>query len=791
VGGALSGIRVVELATGVAGPMAAMLLADFGADVVKVEPPSGTDDRLRPGFAMWGRGKSSVLQDPASRSGRDELQWLLDRADVCIASPDVTSQWPGTMAEQATARNPGLVYLSMPPYLDSAPWAGGRESNGLLSAAMGGSLRQSSGDGGPVDPVYPHLLYMQAIWAACCAVAALFERQGSGLGQVVTVGGVHGAMAASPLQMVVRPGQPDVNTAVGPGGPSPAYTRYRCADGRWLLLAALTPKFQSIALQVLGFSDLLEKAATSGFAAVIGPAQRARVRPRFEAAFAARTSEDWLAAFRAAGCPVALLAGRESWLDHPQIRAIGMAVTVTDPDGGIVTMPGNPVVLSATPALSPRPAPQLGSPGAALPEWPAQPAPGNAAPPAADNAGRRAPGSAGQRAAAGPLAGTRVLDVGVILAGPYCGTLLAELGADVVKVEIPDGDSFRLQGFPYIRGQRGLAIDLRAEKGRAVFRELVRSADVVIDNYRPGVAERLGVSYERLRQEKPDIISMSVTAFGESGPLRDEAGFDTILQAMSGIMTAQGGNGEPVLLTLAVNDTAAAALTALGACLALFHRARTGAGQRGSACLAAASVLMQCEELIRVNGRPAPVRGGPDFRGSSSADRFYRTCDGWIRVQATSERPASAAALAGLARLAGCACPDVTSGLDDALAAALESRFAGMSTDEALAQLAAAQIPALRARRGSELPDDPQLIRWQVHQRMSSGQGAELHAAGRMARFSRTQRNDVLVPPGVGEHTVEILLEAGMGEEEIGSLIKNGVVRAGDSMIIAAMTPYR
>ena len=768
--GALSGIRVVELATGVAGPMAAMLLADFGADVVRVEPLSDVDDRLRPGFAMWGRGKSSVVLDAAGRSGRDQLQWLLDRADVCVASPGVTAHWPGTLAEQATARNPRLVYLSVPPYLDSAPWAGGRESNGLLSAAMGGSLRQSSYDGGPVDPVYPHLLYMQAIWAACCAVAALFERQRSGLGQVVTVGGVHAAMAASPLQMVVRPGQPDVDTSVGPGGHSPTYTRYRCADGRWLFLAALTPKFQSMALQVLGFSDLQEQAATVGLDAVVGSAQRARIRPRFEAAFAQRTSGHWLAAFKAAGCPVALLAGRETWLDHPQIKAIGMAVSVTDPDRGSVTMPGNPIVLSATPALSPRPAPQLGPPSAAMPDWPAQPAPGNAA--------RLAP--------TGPLAGTRVLDAGVVLAGPYCGTLLAELGADVVKIEIPEGDSFRQQGFPYIRGQRGLAIDLRADKGRAVFQELARSADVIIDNYRPGVAERLGVTYEQLRPQKPDIISMSVTAFGESGPLRDEAGFDTILQAMSGIMTAQGGDGEPVMLTLAVNDTAAAALTALAACLALFHRARTGAGQRGSVSLAAASALMQCEELIRMDGRPAPMGGGPDFRGPSSADRFYRTSDGWIRVQATSEQSAGA-----LAQLAGLACPDVASGPGGGLAPALESHLAGLSTDDALAELDAAQIPAARARRCSELPADPQLAHWQIHQSISSGLRGELHAAGRMARFSRTQRNDALVPPGVGEHSVQLLLEAGLDAAEIGGLIESGVVRAGDPMVIAAMTPYR
>jgi crotonobetainyl-CoA:carnitine CoA-transferase CaiB-like acyl-CoA transferase len=754
VPGALHGIRVVELATGIAGPMAAMLLADFGADVVKLESPGGDPDRSRPGFAMWGRGKTSVTLDPGEEQDRDRARALLDAADVCVAVPEVAGRW-GMTAQTATAGNARLVYLSVPAYLDTVPWAGRHESNSLLSAAMGGSLRQSSHDGGPVDPVYPHLLYIQAIWAACCVTAALVEREESGRGQVVTVGGVHGAMAASPLQLVVRPGEPDPDSAVGPGGHSLTYTRYRCADGRWLFLAALTPKFQRIALAVLGFADLLEQADTAGLDAVVGPARRAELRPRFAAAFAAKSCADWEVAFRAAGCPVAPLAERDHWLDHPQIRAIGMAATVHDADRGPITMPGNPISLSATPARQPGPAPRLGPEGEDVPQWRRQP------PTDTDPVPRN-----------GPLAGTRVLDAGVVLAGPYAGTLLAELGADVVKVEIPDGDSFRRQGFPYIRGQRGLALNLRAEAGRALFHQLARTADVVIDNYRPGVAKSLGVSYEQLRQIKPDIISMSISAFGDSGPLRDEAGFDTVLQAMSGIMTAQGGDGEPVLLTLAVNDTAAAALTALGACVALFHRRRTGSGQRGSVSLAGASALMQCEELIRIDGRPAPQRGGADFRGPGACDRFYRTSDGWIRVQADS--PAAIAALAELA-----------------VPPSLESFFAARSSAEAEAQLVTAGVPATRARRSSELITDPALARWSVHHQINTGAGSDLHVSGRMASFSRTQRCDALVPPGVGEHSLEVLTEAGLPEQEILSLIGADVVRSGQPMAIAAMAPYR
>jgi crotonobetainyl-CoA:carnitine CoA-transferase CaiB-like acyl-CoA transferase len=768
VDAALAGIRVVELATGIAGPMAAMLLADFGAEVLKVETPAGDPSRSRPGFLMWARGKTSVVLDPAGERDRERLRTLLGRADVCVASPATAQLWPAADAGSAVAANPRLVYLCVPPFLGTAPWYGERESGSLLSAAMGTSLRQSSSDGGPVDPVYPHLLYIQACWAACCAVAALVERSDSGYGQTVTVGGVHGTMAASPLQMVVRPGEPDPDTAVGPGGHSPTYTRYQCADGQWLFLAALTPKFQEIALRVLGFADLLERAAAEGLEAVIGPAQRAAIRPRFEAAFASKRAADWMTAFRAAGCPVAPLADRESWLDHPQIRAIGMVATVDDPEHGPVTMPGNPIELSVTPAREPAPAGPLPNAGTPAPAWP------HPAPP---------PGSPAPKQ--GPLAGLRVLDLGVVLAGPYTGTLLAELGADVIKVEIPAGDSFRRHGFPYIRGQRGLALDLRSDQGQAIFAELAGSADVVIENYRPGVADRLGVGYSRLRALKPDIVSMSITAFGERGPLRDEAGFDTVLQAMSGVMTAQGGGGAPVMLTLAVNDTATATLAALGICVALLYRSRTGTGQRGAVSLAGTSALLQCEELIRVAGRPAPLVGGPDFRGPTATDRFYRAADGWIRVQAVT-----ATEQADLARLAGVTSRPGTRP-DDALRAGLARYFAARSGAQACEALAGLGIAATRARPTSELPDDPQLGSWSIHHRISSGLGGELYAAGRMARFSRTQRDDALVPPGVGEHSDQVLQEIGLPPAEIKRAISEGVVRGGEPMVIQAVAPYR
>ena len=169
--GPLTGVRVVELSTGIAGPVAGMLLGDYGAEVVKVEPPGGDPARALAGFAVWNRNKQSVIVDPRADRDRQRLSEMLAGADLCIYADS-------SLLDDLAVDNPGLVRLHMPPYLpDETPWAGGAESHELLAAIGGLSSRQSSFDGGPIHLVYPFALYEQGVWAAACAVAALFERQ--------------------------------------------------------------------------------------------------------------------------------------------------------------------------------------------------------------------------------------------------------------------------------------------------------------------------------------------------------------------------------------------------------------------------------------------------------------------------------------------------------------------------------------------------------------------------------------------------------------------------------------
>jgi crotonobetainyl-CoA:carnitine CoA-transferase CaiB-like acyl-CoA transferase len=437
------------------------------------------------------------------------------------------------------------------------------------------------------------------------------------------------------------------------------------------------------------------------------------------------------------------------WLDHPQIQSIGMRVEVDDPERGRVVMPGVPLVLSETPGSVRAPAPRLAQHDDGAGHWSPRSVPAGSPPPPS---------------LSGPLAGVRVLDLGTILAGPFAGTLLAELGADVIKVEAPAGDAFREPGYVYNRGQRGLAIDLSSPAGQRAFHELVRSADVVLDNARLGVLERLHVDYATLAQINPRIVSLSITGFGVHGLLAAKPGFDPVLQAMSGMMTAQGGDSEPVLFSIPVNDVAAATWAVFGTGLALFHRARSGLGQRAWTSLAGCSAIMQAGELVRFAGRPPAVMGGRDFAGPAPYDRFYSVADGWVRVQAADSSEPTRELLRSLGTL---------------------------TREEAVSRLTAAGIPAAPARHPAELPSDPELSETQVFSEHCLQDGTPYFSTHRYAHFSRTEQSATLTSPGLGEHSRQVLVEAGLKPAQIDTLIEAGVVVEGRPFQLPTLTYYR
>ena len=595
----MEGIRVLDLTAGTAGGVAGMFMADFGADVVRVSDRAGTED---PGAVVWHRNKRLAASAPS------------ERADVVLIDGPA-SAWAGSSYDPARRfdgpDDPIVVHLG--PFTDESPWEPGADDETMAWAASGLAQRQVSYDGGAVQMLVPCIPVIQGAWAAAATAAALRERLESGQGQRLTVSALHalgiaGAAAYTFDSAVPEPARAGPRIG-GPGGAVPFYRLYRGGDGEWLFLAALTPHFSARAFAALGMGDILEhpRLKGGGRAALLHPDHSGWVIEEMAAVFATRTRQEWLDTFAAAGCPAGPVLSRDDWLDHPQLDAIGMRLEATHPGVGPVVMPGFPLNLTASPARL-RPEPWATSPTA---QWSGAGLGAFAETAEAATTGT-VPGAADVRDG-GPLSGVRVLDLGAIIAGPFAGTLLADLGADVIKVEPPAGDSFRGPGFAsYNKGQRGIAIDLQKSEGRDVLLELVRSADVVIDNYRPGVLGRLGLTHDDLATVQPGIVTLTITGFGTTGPLGAEAGFDPVLQAMSGIMKAQGGDSEPVFLTVPVNDVTAATVSALGVCLALLHRRRGGGGQHAWTSLAGMSALLQTPDLVRYAGRPEPHQGGRD-----------------------------------------------------------------------------------------------------------------------------------------------------------------------------------
>jgi crotonobetainyl-CoA:carnitine CoA-transferase CaiB-like acyl-CoA transferase len=761
----MSGFRVIETGAGLACAIAGMLMADFGADVIRLEG-KGPGER-NPGFVMWHRSKRLI--SPGSPGGSEPgfLDRLLASADVCIVGPgaDVIDGGLSTLAEQ----HPHVVFLVMPPYHGDPPWPGQAASSELIAAAMGLAMRQSSNEDGPVHSVYPHVSYIHGAWAAACAVAALAEREKSASGQVVTVTGAHAALLTGTATFVLDPDAPALVRPAGPGGPHPMYTTYQCEDGRWLFLGALTAKFQQRAVEVLGLAELRCDERLGGVLdRAVLPENRDWVRALIASRFRCKPRADWLDLLEKADCPTGPVLERDQWLDSPQLRAIGMRIALPTPAAGEVVMPGIPLTLGKSPGQ----VRGVGRPVAAADDVPGRPAR-----PAA-SATERASAAAGK----GPLAGVRVLDLGTVLAGPLSGCLLSELGADVIKVEPLTGDPFRVRGFVYNRGMRSIALDLRTDSGKNAFRRLVARSDVVLDNFRPGVLRRLGIDYDSLTAVNPGIVCFSLTGFGDRGPLRDKPGFDPILQAMSGMMSAQGGESDPVFFTVAVNDIAGAVMGALAACLGLLHRSRTGEGQLIHSSLAAMSVFMQCGELLRFEGRPAPPVGGADFRGPSPLDRYYRALDGWVRVAASDEGADSRAVAAALGADPG------DSGL---LTRALSSRAAATPAAGLIAWFASLGVPATTARRPEDLPRDDALMTREAFHEHRRADGRPFRTPGRLAQFSRTQETRRLQPPGLGEHTRVLLREAGLPGPEIDALIAAGAVACGTPFVVEELVAYR
>ncbi len=375
-----------------------------------------------------------------------------------------------------------------------------------------------------------------------------------------------------------------------------------------------------------------------------------------------------------------------------------------------------------------------------------------------------------------PLDGIRVIDLTSYIAGSYAVMMLADLGAEVVKVEGLAGDAFReLPGFyGWNRGKRSIAVDLKSPEGRKIVEHLAERADVAMENMRPGVADRLGVGYPQLSVINPRLIYCSTTAFGSTGPYAERPGFDPLLQAMSGQQALQGFGGSPQYLRIAINDYYAAALTAQAVLAALFVRERTGRGQRVETSLLHAALALQSGNVVDYPGKQSVFRDNPTYRLYQGGDGewFFVACGNqtfWVKLCAAldlkelADDPRFASWLLRLDNR-------------EVLLPLLERRFAEKPRAHWLEVLTAHDIPTAAVQTLRDFMDDPAVHHHRMIREYDHPELGRLRLMGMPLVFSGSPTRDPGRPPTLGEHTIAVLRELGYDEARIADLRQRRVI---------------
>jgi crotonobetainyl-CoA:carnitine CoA-transferase CaiB-like acyl-CoA transferase len=747
--GALDGLRVIDFGQYVAGPLCAMLLADQGADVIRVEPPGGPRWDT-PANRTWNRGKRSITLDLKHTADLDVARRLIAGADAVVENfrPGVMERL-GLGAPAMLETNPRLVYTSLPGFAEDDPRAGMEVWEGIVGAATATyRARLAGGDDAP--PVYTAIpvssCYAAFVGAASIA-AALNSRERDGAGQHIVVPLFDATFTAMGL-VGYRLHDP---SKASPRGGAGWVRQYRCKDGRWVMFHAANTRFVEQFVRAAGIEDwrkdgLLDRANYAGNADL-----EAELIRRMSDLFLTRTGQEWEDLVNAAGTPTAICRETDEWLDHIHAREARMVVEVDDPVLGPMLQPGVTPRLDATPGAVRGAAPLPGADSSAIrAEVAAAPmsAAGPLPPPASGN---------------GPLAGVRVLDLCIILAGPTCGRTLAEFGADVIKIDAPEREGGIAFHTDVNRGKRSVLLDLKSPEGREVFWKLVDWADVVVQNYRAGALDRIGISYETVSARKPGIIYASLNAYGHGGPWEQRPGWEQLAQAATGMQMRFGGE-RPVLASFPVNDYGTGILGAYGVMLALYHRQRTGEGQHVRSALAYTACMLQSPFLNRYEGKTWDEPRGQSALGSSPLDRMYEASDGWLFLAGSRAGAAAVSRAAGLSAAAG-----------NELEAGLERCIRIGTVDQWAERFTAAGIPAHAARRVGELHADPWvkghgLLLTREHENLGL-----VTTNGPAPRLSRTPVTPgaPASPPGADAESVFCALGL---EEQLPDLVASGVV---------------
>ncbi len=643
----LDGIRVLDLSRSLAGSLATLVLADFGAEVLKLEPPGGDPMRRLAAWPLLGRGKRSAVLDLAAPLGRERLAGLCDGADALVASfAPGEADALGADAARLRARNPRLIYCSITGFGPRGPYACYPAIEGIVAARSGRMLmfagqRPRSGPQFAAVEVASHAAAQGAVQGI---VAALLARERSGEGALVETSLLQGLLPYDLLQLITAQlaerGEQLANPpVVGDGMPTLNYHPVLSKDDRWLQLANL---LEHLFYSFLDTTELLPEALTDErFRGGPGGWSREAIeemRDRMLLRVRERTADEWMQRFHANGNVAAEPYGSsQEALHHPDLVGNGDIVEYHDPRHGKVRTIGPLAELCDTPGVAVVPAPDLDQ---HRDGWSTTPrAPGVGAPP--------------RPARAKPLDGITVIEFATIIAAPLSTALLADLGARVIKVEPLDGDPYRHLGPPGLMaiktnaGKQSICIDLKSREGRELAQSLAERADVLVHNYRPGVPERLGIDYPTLRARNPRLIWVSANGYGPHGPSALRPSAHPVPGAVAGGALQQAGSGifakrcetlaemrETSRQLMRANeanpDPNTSVVIASAALLALFARERSGRGQRVFVNMVVANAYANASDFLDYPGKPERPPVDPELFGLRAGYRLYPARSGWV-----------------------------------------------------------------------------------------------------------------------------------------------------------------